>query len=130
MDKLLIRLTVCFTAVYFLAAFVFAWFGINYINDMYIIAFESCVCVVMSKQGKYHCKYMKYTAYGITCGDAITRFDNIYDWLPVEVLLTIVVSVVSLGVMTTFCLALHHFYKVQQLKRKKHEFHGGRTEKD
>lgn len=122
MDKLLIRLTIAFTTVYFLTAFVLAWFGINYINDMYILMFESCVCVVMSKQGKYHCKYMKYTAYGLTCGDAITRFDNIYDMLPVEILLLVVVSVVAVGVMTSFILALRHFYKVQQQKRKKHEF--------
>ncbi|MBQ0073103.1 MAG: hypothetical protein KBT34_02790 [Prevotella sp.] len=128
MDKLLLRLTIIYTAIYFLAVFVLAYNGIAYFNDFYIVLFEICACNMMSSQGKYHCRYMKYTAYGVTFGDTITRLDNCYDWLPIEMLLLLVTSVVSLGVATSFTLALRHFYKVKQLKRRKDELHRGRTE--
>lgn len=127
-SKFLIRFTVLFTAIYFLTVFVFAWFGIYWMSDTYVVLLEMCVCGIMSSQGKYHCRYMKYTAYGLTAGDAITRVDNVYDWLPVELLLVIVTSVVAIGVLTSFTLALHHYYKVKRIKTKRNEIQRRRTE--
>lgn len=123
MDKLFIRLTVIYIAVYFLSVFYLAWNGIEYFNDYYIALLEICVCKVMSTQGKYHCKYMKYTAYGVTCADVTTRLDNHYEFFPVDILLLVVASMVAGGILVTFSLALRHFYKVQQLKRKRHGVH-------
>lgn len=130
MDKFLLRVTVVFTSLYFICVFVLAWNGIEYFNDAYIVLFEICGCRVMSSQGKYHCKYMKYTAYGLTFGDALTRLDSTYDFLPYEAIYVIPASMIAISFVVPFILALRHFYKVQQLKHKKHEFQRRRTAED
>lgn len=128
MDKLLIRLTIIYTVVYFLTVYVCAWFGIEYFNDFYIVAFEGTVCVIMSRQGKYHCKYLKYAAYGAVTSDTITRLDACYDMLSFEWCIAIPLSIMAVGVGTSFFMALRHFYKVKQLKRKQNEIHRRRAE--
>ena len=63
MDKLIVRLFVVFTALYLIHTYIMAWFGVECFSDAYIVMSELAICVVMSSQGKYHCKYMKFTAY-------------------------------------------------------------------
>lgn len=105
-----------------------AWQGVECFNDLYVVLFEISLCIVMSTQGRYHCKYMKYTAYSLVSSDVFTRIDNEYDLVSYDVAVLLPVSLIVLGVFTTFVLSLHHFYKVKKLKRKQDEFYRRRTE--
>ena len=121
MDKLFVRLFVVFTALYLIHTYIMAWFGVECFSDAYIVMAELAICVVMSSQGKYHCKYMKFTAYGLTASDSVTRIDNAYDILGVEASIILPLSLVMCSVTISFVLALRHYYMVLKLKSKQHE---------
>lgn len=121
MDKLFVRLFVVFTALYLIHTYIMAWFGVECFSDAYIVMAELAICVVMSSHGKYHCKYMKFTAYGLTASDSVTRIDNAYDILGVEASIILPLSIVMCSVTISFVLALLHYYRVLKIKYKQHE---------
>ena len=121
MDKLFVRLFVLFTALYLIHTYIMAWFGVECFSDAYIVMAELAICVVMSSHGKYHCKYMKFTAYGLTASDSVTRIDNAYDILGVEASIILPLSLVMCSVTISFVLALRHYYRVLKLKSKHHD---------
>ena len=121
MDKLFVRLFVVFTALYLIHTYIMAWFGVECFSDSYIVMAELAICVVMSSQGKYHCKYMKFTAYGLTASDCITRIDNAFDILGVEASIILPLSLVMCSVTISFVLALRHYYRVLKIKSNKNE---------
>ena len=121
MAKLAVRLFVVFTAVCFVQTYIMAWFCVECFSDAYIVMAELAICVVMSSQGKYHCKYMKFTAYGLTASDSVTRIDNAYDILGVEASIILPLSIVMCSVTISFVLALRHYYRVLKLKSKHHD---------
>ena len=121
MAKLAVRLFVVFTAVNFVHTYIMAWFGVECFSDAYIIMAELAICVVMSSHGKYHCKYMKFTAYGLTASDSVTRIDNAFEILGVEASIILPLSIVMCSVTISFVLALRHYYMVLKLKSKQHE---------
>ena len=107
MDKLAVRLFVVFTALYFVNTYIMAWFGIECFSDAYIVLAEVSICIIMSSQGKYHCKYLRHTAYGITASDCITRVDNAFDILSVDASIILPLSIVMSSATISFVLALH-----------------------
>ena len=121
MGKLLVRLFVVFTAVYFVHTYIMAWLGAECFSDTYIVFAEVVICFVMSSQGKYHCKYLKHTAYGLTASDCITRIDNAFDILSVEASITLTLSIVMCSISVSFVLALRHYYRVLKNKSRKHD---------
>lgn len=121
MDKLFVRLFVVFTALYLIHTYIMAWFGVECFSDAYIVMAELAICVVMSSHGKYHCKYMKFTAYGFTASDSVTRTDNAYDILGVEASIILPLSLVMCSVTISLVLALRHYYRVLKLKSKHHD---------
>ena len=110
-----------FTALYFIHAYIMAWFGVECFSDAYIVMAELAICVVMSSQGKYHCKYMKFTAYGLTASDGVTRIDNAYDILSVDASIILPLSIIMCSISVSFVLALIHYYRVFKLKYKKND---------
>ena len=121
MDKLLVRLFVVSTALYLIHTYIMAWYGVECFSDAYIVMAELAICVVMSTQGKYHCKYMRFTAYGLTASDSVTRIDNAYDILSVDAAIVLPLSIVMCSVTISFVLALRHYYRLLKLKHKKYE---------
>lgn len=121
MDKLMVRLFVVFTTLYFLYTYVMAWYRVDFFSDAYIIIAEIIICMVMSSQGKYHCEYMRITAYGLTASDSITRIDSAYNILSVDAAIVIPLSVIMLSVLISFIMALIHYYRVLKLKSKQHD---------
>lgn len=121
MDKLFVRLFVAFTALYLIHTYIMAWLGVECFSDSYIVMAELSICVVMSSHGKYHCKYMKFTAYGLTASDSVTRIDNAFEILGVEASIILPLSIVMCSVTISFVLALRHYYRVLKLKSNKHE---------
>ena len=121
MAKLVVRLFVVFTALYFVQTYIMAWFGTECFSDAYIVFAEIAICFVMTSQGKYHCKYLKHTAYGLTASDCITRVDNAFGILSVDASIILPFSIVMCSVVISFVLALRHYYRVLKLKSKHHE---------
>lgn len=121
MAKLTVRLFVVFTALYFVYTYIMAWYGVECFSDAYIVMAELAICVVMSSQGKYHCKYMRFTAYGLTASDSVTRIDNAYDILSVDAAIVLSLSLVMCSMTISFVLALRHYYRVLKLKSKSYD---------
>ena len=121
MDKLFVRLFVVFTALYLIHTYIMAWLGVECFSDAYIVMAELSICVVMSSHGKYHCKYMKFTAYGLTASDSVTRIDNAFNILGVEASIILPLSIVMCSVTISFVLALRHYYRVLKNKSRKHD---------
>jgi len=119
MSKLLIRLTVVGVALYLVICYIIdIIFGIEIWTQTYYLLFEYCVCLCISKQGVYHCKYIKYTAYGILLSDSIVCLDNATNIFPAPFMAFIPPIIISFGLLTTTTLALRHYHKVRKLKRQ------------
>ena len=120
MGKFLVRITVIIVATFFVAQYVLAQlFGINIASNIYIPLFELCVVVYTFSEGKYHCKYMKYTALSILLADTLTRLDYIFDFMSVSAHNLIPIGILALGIGTSITKAIMHFVRVMKLKNKK-----------
>ena len=132
MSKLFIRLTVVIVSLYIIACHVAALtIGINLWSYTYTVLFEICVCLCISEQGRYHCKYIKWTAYGITISDALVSTDELFDYLPYSVAVFVPIALIAAGLATTTALAVKHYIKVRKLKKKianeYNRFNNGKT---
>lgn len=118
MSKLVIRLTVVGVALYLVMCYAIAMlFGIDIWSQTYYLLFELCVCLCISKQGVYHCRYIKYTAYGIFLSDSIVCIDNFTDAFPAPYLAFIPLILIVAGLLTTTTLAIKHFIRVRKIKK-------------
>ncbi|KWW29446.1 MAG: hypothetical protein AUK63_1357 [bacterium P3] len=118
MSKLLVRLTVVSVAIYLLCCYVavMVW-GIDIWSQLYYILFELCLCACMTAQGKYHCKYLRWTMYCITLSDILVSVDGIFDLLPYNFIVFVPVGLFILGLLIPLTLALIHYIKVRKQKK-------------
>lgn len=122
MGKFIVRLTIVFVAIYFIVAFILAQYGcVDILNDYHCLPFELCVVVYCFSEGKYHCKYLKFTSLAILLSDTISRLDNSFDFLTTIQHNLIPIYILALGIGTSITLALRHFYKVNQLRNKRNK---------
>ena len=120
MAKFLVRITIAFVAIYFIVAFLVAQrFGIDIMRNTYILLFELCVVVYTFSEGKYHCKYMKYTALSILLADILTRFDYLFNFMSVTAHNLIPIGILAIGIGTSITKAIMHFVRVVKLKGKR-----------
>lgn len=120
MGKFLVRITTILVAIYFVVTFLIAQLcGENLFDDHYVLLFELCVVVYTFSEGKYHCKYMKYTALSILLADTLTRLDYIFDFMSVSAHNLIPIGILALGIGTSITKAIMHFVRVMKLKKKK-----------
>ena len=117
MGKLAIRISVLLVAIYFIVYYTLLFFEIDIWSQTYYLLFELCTCLCISKQGVYHCKYIKWTAYGILLSDTIVCFDNLFDIFPVNFMVFIPTIIIALGLFTTTCMAINHYIRVKRLKK-------------
>lgn len=118
MGKFLVRITIVITAVYLITSYCMAQFvGIDILDDWYSVLFECITVVYCFSEGKYHCKYMKYTAISILFSDVLTRVDNEFDFLSVYAHNLIPISILAIGITTSITLAFRHFYRVNKVKK-------------
>mgnify|MGYP003288146527 CR=1 FL=1 len=118
MGKLLVRLTVTFTAIYFVLSYIFAqFFYVDILTPLYNIPFELCVVVYSFSEGKYHCKYIKYTALAILVSDVVTQTDNMYNYLTIDAHNYIPLILIILSVFVSCIMAIKHFIKVIKIKK-------------
>lgn len=118
MSKFAIRLTVIIVALYLIMCYIIEFaLRINIWSQTYHILFELCTCLCISKQGVYHCKFIKWTAYSILISDSLVCVDNIFDVFPVNFMVLIPPAIIAVGLITTTTLAIRHFIGVQRLKK-------------
>lgn len=117
MSKLLIRITILATAIFLLTCYIFAIFGVDIWQSWYYLLFELCVCLCISKQGVYHCKFIKWTAYAILLVETLAYIDVISDFLTARAFLILMMTILSAGIAATTTLAIRHYIKVRRLKK-------------
>lgn len=118
MDKFLTRITVILVAIYFIASYALAQFaGIDILRYSYILLFEACVVAYTFCSGKYHCKYIRWTALSIFLCDIVSHTDYYFDYLTVDAYNIIPIVIMAMGVTTSSFLAIRHFYRVYKLKK-------------
>ena len=118
MSKFFIRITIIMVALYIIMCFIIAAsFGINIWSQTYYLLFELCTCLCISKQGVYHCRFIKYTAYGILVSDTLVCANNLFDFLPINWTVYVPPTIIVIGLLTTTTLAILHFVRVQRLKK-------------
>lgn len=128
MGKVFVRLVIVFVSIYMLISFIVAHtLGIDVLTNSYTLLFELCTVVYCFSEGKYHCKYMKYTALSVFISDTITRLDNAINFLSVEEHNLIPISLIALGMTTSIILAFMHFYLVSKLKNELRKHNSNKT---
>lgn len=118
MSKFLIRFTVVSVAIYLILCYLIGLLlQVEIWSQTYYLLFELCTCLCISKQGVYHCKFIKWTAYSILASDTIVCIDNLFDVFPVNFMVLIPPSIIAVGLLATTTLAIRHFIRVQRLKK-------------
>lgn len=121
MGKFLVRITIVFVALYLVLSYVIAQFiGIDILTPYYNVLFELCVVIYAFSEGKYHCKYIKYTALAILFSDILTYVDNYYDFLTVEAHNLIPIFMITAGILTGVALAIKHYINVRKIKKQRY----------
>lgn len=73
MGKFVVRVSIVLTAIYFVVSLLFAQLlGVDILMPYYIPLFELCVVIYAFSEGKYHCRYIKYTALSLLLADTLT----------------------------------------------------------
>lgn len=117
MGKFIVRVSVILVAIYFITAFAVAQIlHTNIFSSMYVILFEATVVVYCYSEGKYHCKYMKYTALSILISDTLSRLDYLFDFLSVSLHNLIPIVILNIGIGISLIKAITHFIKVFKIK--------------
>jgi len=118
MSKFALRILILIISIYMILCYVSAlFFDINLWSHTYTVLFELCLCLCISAQGKYHCKYMRWTLYGITAADTLTSIDELFNVIPYNVVAFLPAILIVIGLLTTTTLAIRHFIRVQRLKK-------------
>lgn len=118
MSKFAIRISILAISIYMIICYVSALaFDTNIWSHTYTVLIELCLCLCISAHGKYHCKYMKWTLYGVTAADALTSIDELFNIIPYNIIAFIPPAIISVGLLTTTTLAIRHFIRVQRLKK-------------
>ena len=118
MGKLIVRLTIIFVAIYFLLSYLSAQFlGIDILRYSYITLFELCVLIYTFSEGKYHCKYIRWTMLSIFLCDVIGNIDYFLGFPLAQTYNLISIFIMALGIGTSITLAFKHFYEVIKLQR-------------
>ena len=118
MGKLFIRLSIILVSIYMILCYsVCLIWDINLWSHTYVVLFEICVCLCLTAQGTYHCKFIKWTAYGITLSDALVSIDELFDIFPYTIIVFLPLLLTILGLSTTTFLAVRHYIRIKRLKR-------------
>lgn len=120
MGKAFVRLTILFVATYFIVCFAVAQFwGFDMLDYSYTILFEIVTTIYCFSEGKYHCRFIKYTMLGILLCDAVTHLDYAFNLLSVTGHNIIPCFLLISGVSISLFLSIRHFYRVIKVKRLK-----------
>lgn len=117
MDKVITRFSIVIVTIYFIISYLFAQFGVDILSRAYTILFELCVVTYTFCSGKFHCKYIRWTALSLLFVDVLNYTDYYFNYIPTSVYNLIPIGILALGITTSTTLAFRHFYKVNKIKR-------------
>lgn len=118
MGKFFVRISIIIVATYFITSYLIAQFiGIDILYSSYTLLFELCVVIYTFSEGKYHCKFMKWTALSILIVDLISHTDYYFNYIPLNYWSLLPLAILCIGMGTSITLALRHFYKVNKIKK-------------
>lgn len=118
MSKLVVRVTIICVACYLIGCYLSAAiFGLDIWCQWYYLLFELCVCLCISKQGVYHCKYIKWTAYAILLDETLAYVDALTNYLSNDAAVIIHTTLLTMGVAITTILAVKHYIRVRKIKK-------------
>lgn len=119
MSKFMIRVTIIIVSLYLIACYA-AEMALqrNIWSQSYYLLFELCTCLCISKQGVYHCKFIKWTAYSILASDILICIDNVFDIFSTNFMVVTPPVIIMAGLLTTTTLAIRHYHRVRKLKRQ------------
>lgn len=80
---------------------------------------EACLVAYTFCNGKYHCRFIRWTALSILVCDTISHTDYYFDYIPVEWYNAMLLVVTISGLTTSCFLAIKHFYRVLKVKKLK-----------
>lgn len=114
----MIRVTIVVVSLYLIACYsVEMALQRNIWSQSYYLLFELCTCLCISKQGVYHCKFIKWTAYGILVSDTLVCADNAFDIFTTNFMVLMPPVIIIAGLLTTTILATRHYIRVKRLKK-------------
>ena len=117
MDKVITRFSIVIVTIYFIISYLFAQFGMDILSRAYTILFELCVVTYTFCSGKFHCKYIRWTALSLLFVDVLNYTDYYFNYIPTSVYNIIPIGILAIGITTSITLAFRHFYKVNKIKR-------------
>lgn len=117
MDKVITRFSIVIVTIYFIISYLFAQFGVDILSRAYTILFELCVVTYTFCSGKFHCKYIRWTALSLLFVDVLNYTDYYFNYIPTSVYNIIPIGILAIGITTSITLAFRHFYKVNKIKR-------------
>lgn len=119
MGKALVRLTIVFVTIYLIVSYCMAQFwGIDILYNSYCLLFELCVVIYTFSEGKFHCKYIKWTMLSLFFCELISHTDYYFNYIPLNYWSLLPIGILALGLGTSITLAIRHFYKVAKLRQK------------
>ena len=120
MGKVLVRFTTIGVAIYLIIAYLIAQlYGVDILTNTYTLLFELIVVVYAHSEGRYHCKYLKYTITSIFISECIARFDYLINFLSVSEHNTLPIVIIVCGIGMTTYKAIRHFIQVTKLNNKR-----------
>lgn len=128
MGRFLVRITIVIVAIYFIIAYYVAqFFGVDILRNSYTLLFELCVVAYVFSEGKYHCRYIKWTMLSIFFCDLISHTDYYFNYIPLNYWSLLPLGILGIGITTSCTLAIRHFIQVLKLKRKIHAHNARNT---
>lgn len=124
MGKFLVRVVVLFTAIYIIISyFVAQFYGVDMIDDWYVLLFELIVVVYSFSGGRYHCVHLRFLALSILTADTLCRLDNYYNFLTISEHNFSLIVVMLLGFTASTISAVRHFLRVNKVKQMRKSGH-------
>ncbi len=120
MDKFLTRITILLVATYFVISFMVAQFlGIDILRYTYTLLFELCVVVYTFTSGKYHCRFIRWTALSIFGCEVVSHLDYYLNFIPISIYNFLLIAIMIAGIATSTYKAIQHFVRVIKVNKRK-----------
>lgn len=118
MNNFIVRFSIFFISLYFIAVLIYAWNGNFFTQEFYRPLLEYCLYILASEHPKYNCRYARFLALNLAFTDSLSIIDGYFNLIPDA---TVYLSIISLSwlitVIVTIILAVRHFKRARQIKK-------------
>lgn len=118
MNNFIVRFSIFYISLYFIAVLIYAWNGNFFTQEFYRPLLEYCLYILASEHPKYNCRYARFLALNLAFTDSLSIIDGYFNLIPDA---TVYLSIISLSwlitVIVTIILAVRHFKRARQIKK-------------